>query len=184
MESVDQAPDLHGVQRSVRGRRRRGGRGRLARGSRRGGSRGRGASRANSRDPSRGWRVTSTECENIMLPDTFFDALVSERARLFCLSALSRLDVECAVRETIPSRTGCVVLLSKDALIQCMNWLNERITLKFVGRQNVTLPEMYRFLAVLVASHATGLSYEKTIEILSSLGGFNSYTGVSAIYRF
>lgn len=96
--------------------------------------------------------------------------LVAERCRLFCISAMERLDLECAVNELSPTKTGCVVLFCKETLSQCMRWLNEFIILKKPSRDRLTLPEMYRFFAVFICSHTTGLSYTKTIEVLRCLG--------------
>lgn len=54
--------------------------------------------------------------------------------------------------------------------MQCMGYLNEQIILRDKGRVKLKLPDMFRFLAVFIFSHTTGLSNKKTLEVLRSLG--------------
>ena len=115
--------------------------------------------------------MTQKESKNIMLQDEFFDSIVSERARLFCSSAVSHLQVERNVRELPESRAGHVVLLTMDVMHKCMGWLNERMVLVGRPEKRVDIPGMYRFLAVLIFAHCTGFSFEKSIEILEALDG-------------
>lgn len=97
--------------------------------------------------------------EGVSLQSSFFDTAVSERARLFCSSAMSRLEVELNMRELAPTRAGHVVLFARQTLSQCMQWLNEKIVLKNIGREKITLQDMYRFLSVFICSHCTGFSF-------------------------
>ena len=58
-----------------------------------------------------------------------------------------------------------------DMMQKCMSWLNERMVLIGKVEKRIDLPGMYRFLAVLMFSHCTGFSLEKSIEILEALDG-------------
>lgn len=113
--------------------------------------------------------MTQKESKNFMLQDEFFDSIVSERARLFCSSAVSHLEVERNVRELRESRAGHVVLLTMDVMHKCICWLNERMVLVGRPEKRLDIPGMYRFLAVLMFSHCTRFSLEKSIEILEAL---------------
>ena len=109
------------------------------------------------------------ESKNFMPQDEFLDSIVSERARLFCSSAVSHLEVERNVLELPESRAGHVVLLGMDVIHKCMGWLNQRMVLVRRPEKRVDIPGMYRFLAVVMVSHCTGFSLEKSIEILEAL---------------
>ena len=65
----------------------------------RGGGHGRGLERrpvpsGRTIDPSEGWRVKNVPMEAIKMENSFVSDVLLERARLFCCSALARIDTE------------------------------------------------------------------------------------------
>ena len=68
--------------------------------------------------------------EEIVLEDEFMKDVIAERARLFCSSAVERLEVERSVRSLLPTRVGHLVLFIDEVLRICLTWLNEYIELK------------------------------------------------------
>lgn len=116
-----------------------------------------------------------------MLQEAFFEAMVSERTRLFCPSTMDRLHVQCSVRGLPLSRAGHVVLFLIDTLTRCMGWLNQKIVLQALGRPQITIADLYRYLSIMLLSHCTGFSFVKSIDILHTLG---SSTPSLEIVRF
>jgi hypothetical protein len=51
-----------------------------------------------------------------------------------------------------------------------MKWKNEHIVLHDVSMEKLEVWDMWRYLAATLLSHATGLSLEKTIEMLQARG--------------
>jgi len=156
------------------------GRIRRASGSTNGGSSGRrrGRGRANARggqgrrrdDPTQGWTIGSEGCKAIEMENDFIGKLVEERARLFCSSAVRNLEVESSVRGISPTRAGIVVLLLDGVLRQLGQWLNEFIRHKQLNRSEITLADMYSYVAIMLLSHAFRLCFERTIQLLAELG--------------
>ena len=56
-----------------------------------------------------------------------------------------------------------------DVLHHCRVWLNEHIALSNVGEEKVSMRDMYRYVSVLLLSHLTGLSFERTIAWLTEM---------------
>jgi len=154
---------------SIRGR----GRGRVSglqgRGRAVGRGRGRRRTRITDKDPSQGWTIVGSACEKVMMEKDFADTMVHNRARLFCRSSVSKMKLELTVREIIPTRAGFMVLMMNGLLRQLTEWMGEYVVLNGLD-ECVTLPEMYRFVAVVLFSHNTGLSYDKSIEVLRLSG--------------
>lgn len=151
------------------GGRGRGGRGR-GRGSRGRGRGGRGRARRavfKYEDPSKGWRLRTPDQESIVLESDFSSDLTMERVRLFCVSALNSLDDELRAKGLAESRVSYVVLMLEDVLEQCRKWLNGHISLHDLGRKAVGMDDMYRYVAVMLASHLYGISLDRTLDTLS-----------------
>jgi hypothetical protein len=103
----------------------------------RGGSRrGRNVTAAHDRDefrrsPAEGWKACSGGIERkLSLDAEFVDGILSERARLFCQAAVSKIEIELKVRRLPHSRAGHLILLMDELLQLCLSWLNELITLR------------------------------------------------------
>ena len=160
-----------------RGRPRGSGRGR-GRGRSRGRGRGRGRVSAGIRrrtvgqgaDPSHEWRIVSRNGEKLVLEHAFIEDVIGERARLFCASAIQRINVEGTVRNLPDSRTGYFLLFADEVLRTCRAWLNEQIMLNHREVQPVSVAEMYQYVAVMLFSHCSGFSFEKTIDIMPPEG--------------
>jgi hypothetical protein len=164
--------------------RRRASRGGRGRGRGRGSGRGRGAgSRRGVRggphsaarygripeDPSKGWHIRTPAAHGVTLDREFSRDVIAERARLFCSSAMSQLRIERIALGLPDTRAGYVVLLVDDVLQQCRKWMNGHIALHALSTQPVGLNDLYRYVAVLLLSHLTGLSFEKTLFLLARL---------------
>jgi hypothetical protein len=151
------------------------GRGR-GRGRGRGGGRGRGAGRGSRTTASgrseavSGWRVSGVEPAELILEDKFAEQVIEERARLFWPGALDHMRETRFVREPPASRSGFVVLFAEDLLMKCMQWTNEYTVLNDFPMEKLNLWDIWRYLALTLLYHTTGLSLEKTIEMVHNLG--------------
>lgn len=172
-EPVPVAPVPSTAQATIaRGRGGRG-RGRGGRGRGRGNSRGRGRgthARGQHRDPTQGWRVTNVTGERLLLEDVFVEKVIGERARVFCTSAMERLEVERLVRQLGTTRADYLVLFVDELLHTCLGWLNEYIVLHRRDMQPLKIYDLYRYVSILLLSHCTGFSFQKTIDILQKDG--------------
>ena len=106
------------------------------------------------------------------------------------MSALDRLHVQRTVREVPRDRFGFVVLFMDALPSKCMTWLheyiileklNEYIILENLNEERIRLDDMYRYVAVLLLSHCTGFSFQKTISLM---GGTGSICRVRERVRF
>lgn len=59
-----------------------------------------------------------------------------------------------------------MVLIMEEALQLCRKWLNGHIALHDPGRRPVGMPDMYRYVAVMLLSHLCGISLEKALDVL------------------
>ena len=114
--------------------------------------------------------MSSPSQAEIGMEVAFAKSRISERARLFCASAVNHIQVELDVRSLQATRVGLIVLLVDDVLYLCLKWLNEHVMLNEKQMNCFKKHEMYRYLAVLLFSHCTGFSFGKTMEILSDCG--------------
>lgn len=92
-----------------------------------------------------------------------------ERARLFCASAMSQLRTARVANEVNSTRAGHLILLMDHVLQQCRNWMNEHTALYSLGTRPIGLHDLYRYVAVLLTSHLTRLSFEKTVDLFTRL---------------
>jgi hypothetical protein len=104
------------------------------------------------------------------MEDVFAEQVIGERARLFWMGALDRMRESRLVRDLPASRSGFLILFSEELLKKCMQWTNEHIVLHELPMNRLNLWDMWRYLAVTLLSHTTGLSIEKTIEMLQNVG--------------
>ena len=159
----------------VQARRGRG-RGRV---SRRGRGRGRGASNNRTQnakpkqtdDPTAGWTDVPSSTVKLMLEKDYVDTHVSQGARLFFSAAMERLTVELDVKKLKRSRSNVFVLLSDELVNKCCEWLNELSVLKKRHEGSITVPNLYRYLGVMLFSQCTGCSFSKTLDMLEKLSG-------------
>lgn len=141
----------------------------------RGGGRGRGGNTrkgATHVDPSQGWRIRVPSTPAVAMESQFASDVLEERARLFCSSAMSQLRMERVANDTENTRAGHIVLMMDDVLQQCRKWLNGHIALHATNvpsARPVSMGDMYRYVAVLLLSHLTGLSFEKTVALFEQL---------------
>lgn len=154
-----------GRPRGSRGRRR----GSSGRGGRGIGPRSRRAAR-NNFDASSGWVFSDVQCSKVTMESAFTEQIVMQRARLLCLEAMAKAKVQLNVNNLPSTRCGFVVLLMQGLLRQITHWLNENIRLNYPSKEAVTFSDMLRYVAVLLLSHTTGLSFEKTIDVLRQSG--------------
>ena len=122
-----------------------------------------------AKDPSRGWKIQSSSACSIKIEKDFASNILSEKARLFCSSAMGQLGLELRAKNLEPTRVGHIVLFMGDVLHHCRIWLNEHIALSNVGEEKVSMRDMYRYVSVLLLSHLTGLSFERTIALLTEM---------------
>jgi hypothetical protein len=120
-------------------------------------------------DPSKGWHIRTPAAHAVMLDREFSRDVIAERARLFCSSAMSQLRIERIALELPATRAGHIILLMDDVLQQCRKWMNGHIALHARDTRPVGLDDLYRYVAVLLLSHLTGLSFEKTVSLLARL---------------
>ena len=157
---------------NVRGRGRRGKTPAAA--SKRGRGRGRGRARSRSSlarndRPCDGWTIRSSECQSIVMEKVFVDEVIQQRARLLCSTAVNKMKLECTVRGITPTRSGFVVLFMNGLLHQLCEWLNEMIRMNN-NDDVITVADMYRYVSVLLLSHTSGFSFDKSITILRQSG--------------
>lgn len=62
------------------------------------------------------------------------------------------------------------MMFSKSLLDMILEWTNGRIRLQQNGIAQLHRSEMLQYLAFLLVSHTTGLSFEKTIDALKVFG--------------
>ena len=105
-----------------------------------------------------------------MLEDDFVYEVIGERARLFCSSAMERVEIKRVVRQLEPTRAGSLVLFMDESLHTCMTWLNEYIVLQRRSMKPLTIYDLHRYVAILLMSHITGLGFQKTIDIMQRDG--------------
>lgn len=145
-----------------------------ARGPRRSSSRGSGrgtASRRNTNDratpdPSQGWTLRVNDTMEVVWETDFVHSVFDERSRIFYRSAVSNLEYICRGRSLNFTRGGIVVCFIDAALKQVMEWMNTKTRLTDNASEVVSLSEMYQYLAVMICSHTTGLSYSKTVDTM------------------
>lgn len=170
---IPEPADGSGVTVALSRRRGRGrGRGRGSAGRGRGRAREQRTARAtiNGRDTTQGWRTSQVIGQRLMLEDDFVSEVIGEGARLFCSSAMDRSEIERVVPQLEPTRAGNMVLFMDELLHTCMNWLNEYIDLQRRSMKPLTIYDLYRYVAILLMSHCTGLNFEKTIDIMQREG--------------
>lgn len=80
------------------------------------------------------------------------------------------MKLECSVRDISPTRSGFVDLFIDTILQQLTKWINELIRLHELEQDVVSLSDMYFHVSVLLLSHTTGSSFQKTIDTLRHLG--------------
>lgn len=98
----------------------------------------------------------------------FSSNILSEKASLFCASAMSQCKVERLARNVPLTRVGCITLLMDEVVLLSKGWINERIPLQATVTRFVTTADMYRYLSVF--SHLTGLSFGMELTTLAELG--------------
>jgi hypothetical protein len=91
-----------------------------------------------------------------------------KRARLLWLGKVDRLRENRLVRELPASRSGFLILFCEELLKKCMQWTNEHIALYDDSMKKLEVWDIWRYLADTLLSQTTGLSLEKTIEMLCS----------------
>ena len=82
---------------------------------------------------------------------------------------MRQLALELRARNLEPTRAGTIVLFIGDFLEQCRTWLNEHISLYRISQDAVEMKDMYQYVAVLLLSHLTGISFKKTTTLLQDL---------------
>ena len=159
-----------GSETAARGRGRRRRRGRVpgrSRGRARGTGRGATLGARGRIDATQGWRISTTDTSTtLVLEEKFADKVIGARARLFWLPAVSKMREARVVKDLGASRGNFMSLFTDELLQKCMQWTNERIVLHDLPVERLKMWDMYRFLSVMLLSHTTGLSLEKTITIL------------------
>jgi hypothetical protein len=86
------------------------------------------------------------------------------------LGVVDRLRENRLVRELPQSRSGISILFCEKLLKKCIQWTNEHIVLHDVAMEKLEVRDIWRYLAATLHSHTTGLSLEKTIEMLQARG--------------
>ncbi|PXF40860.1 hypothetical protein BWQ96_09421 [Gracilariopsis chorda] len=82
---------------------------------------------------------------------------------------MSQLKEELAARKLPSTRSAVLILLMDDMPKQGRTWMNERICLQGIDKHPVEMEDLYRYVAVLLSSHLTGLSFEKIIGLFGEL---------------
>ncbi|CDF37457.1 unnamed protein product [Chondrus crispus] len=82
---------------------------------------------------------------------------------------MSQLKTARVANEVNSTRAGHLILLMDDVLQHCRKWMNEHIALHSLGTHPIGLDDLYRYVAVLLTSHLTGLSFEKTVDLFTRL---------------
>lgn len=67
-------------------------------------------------------------------------------------------------------RCGILVLIMNEIFRQLLDWLNKYARLRSISQSPFTLSDMYRYVAVLLCSHTTGLSFDKALSVLRQAG--------------
>lgn len=80
--------------------------------------------------------------QGIMLENDFSSNVISERARLFCSSAMRQLRFELLARGLPARRAGTVIILMGEVLQLCKTWINERISLQGLQARPVDLDDL------------------------------------------
>ena len=88
------------------------------------------------------------------------------------ISALQRLNLELDVRDLSKGRTDVLVLFIDEVLQSCKKWLNAFVRLRGIDGMDISMSDMYKYLAVLLYSHCTGFSMEKVVSLLGPDGGW------------
>ncbi|CDF41179.1 unnamed protein product [Chondrus crispus] len=123
----------------------------------------------NAITPCDGWRIKAVMEERIQMDNVFLLNALTERARLFCRSALDQMHTEMNVRRLDHSRASHIVLLCDEVLHKCLDWTNESIVLKHLSISPLRMSDMYSFLGVSVFSQCSGFSLAKSLFFLSKL---------------
>lgn len=77
--------------------------------------------------------------------------------------------------KNLPFTWGGVVMLFKDSVpTQVMEWMNASIGFGFTTTTIITKKKIFQYLATLIASHTTGLSSEKTLDVFCRFGVISS----------
>ena len=129
----------------------------------RGGQRGRGISRdrgsrkrggvgaANRRsDPTAGLKKEVVTVRTVLGENTFLDSYITQRVQLFVTSAIQRLKLELDVKNLTCSGENVMVLLIDEVIQACLKCLNEFVVLKGSEGMQLSVSDMYRYLAVLL----------------------------------
>ena len=127
------------------------------------------SSRPGLEDPCKAWKLQAENPLSIIAETSFAHNILSERARLFYSFSVSQLGLELRALNLQPTRAGHIVLFMGDVLEQCETWLNEYISLHNLPADVVEMKDMYGYVAVLLLSPLTGISFEKTITLLLDL---------------
>lgn len=106
-----------------------------------------------------------------MVPEIIYERF-GQSARLLTTTVVRKLRVELDAKDLGDTRVGLFRLICEDMLLENKNWLKEYVTLNGNTSMLVTLPEMYRFLAVMLFSNCTGFSLQRCIPMLQTHSKF------------
>ena len=123
-------------------------------------------------NPTTGQRLEPVASDSIISGSEFRDSYVTQRVRLFMISAPQRLNLELDVRDMSEGRTDVLVLFIEEVLQSCRKWLKEFIRLRGIDGMDISISDIYKYLAVLLYSHCTGFSMNKFVCLLGANGGW------------
>ena len=123
-------------------------------------------------NPTTGWRLELVASDSIISESEFLDSYVTQRVRLFMISALQRLNLELDVRDMSKGRTDVLVLFIDEVLQSCRKWLNEFVRLRGIDGMDISMSDMYKYLAAFLYSHCTGFSMKKVVSLPGADGGW------------
>ena len=125
---------------------------------------------SNYEDPSQGWKLKKPRLHPMMLEREYCNNILSERARLFVISAVGNTKTELLARSLPSTRTRHFVLVVEELLQLCKIWMNGRIALLETSSSTIGMNDLYRYVSTLLLSHSTGISLSRTITLLAELG--------------
>jgi hypothetical protein len=153
-----------------------------SRGRPRGRSRARGSIFSAHSGITKRWSMKSA-LETLVEEKQFAAEQFSERARLFCLYGVERLEEELRCRELPGSRASIIELFMGEARSLCRQRLHEKLVRDGAVGSRVTERDMLRYVAVLILSHCWFLS-DKKHRCFSLRGCFCNLFGQGKVYFY
>lgn len=112
----------------------------------------RGASNTSSKcnGPTLGWKIDRGGVQSFLKEKVYLDWHISQLVLLFVKSALQRLKLEVDFKVLTNSRADFLVLFMGEVVQACPKWLIEFVCLKDITDMELSLSDMYLYLAVLL----------------------------------